>query len=201
MGDNFQLRVALKLRQSLAQWVRPIREQHGNLVCCRFDGARVAQVRHGRARVVLVCLAAHLTEQHDRNAQIHRHGLDAVDDDVQFAVSVFLSSTGHELKEVDEQHIQAVRAANLQRLAADVHQGQGALVVVDQVQLAQLVRRCGDRLPHIAVLGLCGKDAGQIKRTTGTRLGTINAANLRRAHGRLENGTVIGKLVLGGWDG
>lgn len=42
-------------------------------------------------------------------------------------------------------------------------------------------------------------DAGRLRRTTGTRLGPITAANLRRAHQRLENGITIGKLVLSGW--
>lgn len=44
-------------------------------------------------------------------------------------------------------------------------------------------------------------DAGVLRRTTGARLGVINAANLRRAHQRLENGLAMGKLVLNGWGG
>lgn len=43
-------------------------------------------------------------------------------------------------------------------------------------------------------------DAGRLRRTARVRLGAINAANLRRAHQRLEGGTAMGKLVLGGWD-
>ncbi len=42
-------------------------------------------------------------------------------------------------------------------------------------------------------------DAGQLKTTVGQQLGTINASNLRRAHQLLEQGKVIGKLVLQGF--
>ena len=31
------------------------------------------------------------------------------------------------------------------------------------------------------------------------KLSPINAANLRKAHEKLESGTMIGKLVLEGW--
>ena len=43
-------------------------------------------------------------------------------------------------------------------------------------------------------------DAGELRSTAHTHLGTINAANLREAHRRLEGGGVIGKLVLSGWE-
>jgi zinc-binding alcohol dehydrogenase family protein len=42
-------------------------------------------------------------------------------------------------------------------------------------------------------------EAGVLKTTLQQNLGTINAANLRRAHQLLEQGHVIGKLVLEGW--
>jgi len=42
-------------------------------------------------------------------------------------------------------------------------------------------------------------DAGELRGTHGETLGTINAANLREAHRRLESGSAIGKLVLAGW--
>jgi NADPH:quinone reductase-like Zn-dependent oxidoreductase len=42
-------------------------------------------------------------------------------------------------------------------------------------------------------------EAGVVKGTLGQNLGTINAANLRRAHKLLEEGHVVGKLVLEGW--
>ncbi|HEX7053317.1 MAG TPA: zinc-binding alcohol dehydrogenase family protein [Burkholderiales bacterium] len=44
-------------------------------------------------------------------------------------------------------------------------------------------------------------DAGRLKGTLRETLSPINAANLRRAHARLESGTMIGKLVLKGWSG
>ena len=42
-------------------------------------------------------------------------------------------------------------------------------------------------------------DAGRLQTTVGENLGTINAANLRRAHAQLEGGQTIGKLVLSGF--
>src|SRR5436190_850034 len=42
-------------------------------------------------------------------------------------------------------------------------------------------------------------DAGTLKCTLTETLAPINAANLRKAHARLESGTMIGKLVLAGW--
>jgi NADPH:quinone reductase-like Zn-dependent oxidoreductase len=42
-------------------------------------------------------------------------------------------------------------------------------------------------------------DAGLLKSTAGQHLGVINAANLRQAHTLLEQGSVIGKLVLAGF--
>ncbi len=43
-------------------------------------------------------------------------------------------------------------------------------------------------------------EAAQLRTTLSEVLGAITAAGLRRAHGRLESGTAIGKLVLAGWD-
>jgi NADPH:quinone reductase len=42
-------------------------------------------------------------------------------------------------------------------------------------------------------------DDGRIKSTATERLGTINAANLKKAHAQLESGTTIGKIVLEGF--
>ncbi|HBX56253.1 zinc-binding alcohol dehydrogenase family protein [Pseudomonas sp. UBA2684] len=42
-------------------------------------------------------------------------------------------------------------------------------------------------------------DAGVLKTTLGEHFGTINAANLRRAHALLESGTAKGKIVLEGF--
>jgi len=42
-------------------------------------------------------------------------------------------------------------------------------------------------------------DAGQIRTTMRQNLGSINAANLKRAHALIESGTAIGKLVLAGF--
>jgi NADPH:quinone reductase len=42
-------------------------------------------------------------------------------------------------------------------------------------------------------------DAGKLRGTLRETLSPINAANLRKAHARLESGAMIGKLVLKGW--
>ncbi|GAA6120957.1 zinc-binding alcohol dehydrogenase family protein [Acidovorax sp. FG27] len=42
-------------------------------------------------------------------------------------------------------------------------------------------------------------DAGRLRTTLGTEMGTIDAAHLRRAHALLESGTAIGKVVLAGF--
>jgi zinc-binding alcohol dehydrogenase family protein len=42
-------------------------------------------------------------------------------------------------------------------------------------------------------------DAGKLKGTLTETLSPINAANLRKAHARVESGTMVGKLVLKGW--
>lgn len=43
-------------------------------------------------------------------------------------------------------------------------------------------------------------DAGLIRTTLAERFGTINAANLKRAHALIEMGKTRGKIVLEGWD-
>lgn len=42
-------------------------------------------------------------------------------------------------------------------------------------------------------------DAGKLRGTLREKLSPINAANLRKAHEKLESGRMIGKLVLHGW--
>ena len=42
-------------------------------------------------------------------------------------------------------------------------------------------------------------DSGRLRGTLKETLAPINAANLRKAHEKLESGTMIGKLVLKGW--
>ena len=42
-------------------------------------------------------------------------------------------------------------------------------------------------------------DSGKLRGTLRETLAPINAANLRKAHEKLESGTMIGKLVLKGW--
>ena len=42
-------------------------------------------------------------------------------------------------------------------------------------------------------------DAGELRGTSSQVAGTINAANLRKAHEQIETGRTIGKIVLEGW--
>ena len=42
-------------------------------------------------------------------------------------------------------------------------------------------------------------DAGVLRTTLREHFGSIDAANLRRAHEHVESGGAIGKVVLGGW--
>ncbi|MBV7297385.1 zinc-binding alcohol dehydrogenase family protein [Enterovibrio paralichthyis] len=60
---------------------------------------------------------------------------------------------------------------------------------------AKDMQKQSDLLNHVAQL----VDLGQIQTTAGKHLGTINAANLRKAHEELESGTAIGKIVLEGF--
>jgi len=53
----------------------------------------------------------------------------------------------------------------------------------------------GELLAEVAALA----DAGRIRSTLTTELGTINAANLRKAHALVESGKAIGKVVLEGF--
>ena len=61
--------------------------------------------------------------------------------------------------------------------------------------------RTADMIEHHRLLGRVASlvDAGELRTTHTETLGSINAANLREAHRRLESGTTIGKLVLAGW--
>jgi len=42
-------------------------------------------------------------------------------------------------------------------------------------------------------------DSGKVRTTSSEVIGSINAANLRKAHAQVETGRMIGKLVLEGW--
>ncbi|MES2934537.1 MAG: zinc-binding alcohol dehydrogenase family protein [Pseudomonadota bacterium] len=57
------------------------------------------------------------------------------------------------------------------------------------------VARQGQMLTQLAEL----VDAGRIQSTVSERFGSINAANLTRAHALLESGTMRGKVVLAGF--
>jgi NADPH:quinone reductase len=42
-------------------------------------------------------------------------------------------------------------------------------------------------------------DSGSLRTTLGENLGTINAANLKKAHEKVETGRTRGKIVLAGF--
>jgi NADPH2:quinone reductase len=58
----------------------------------------------------------------------------------------------------------------------------------DMIEQHRLLNQVADRL-----------DAGKLRGTLKETLSPINGANLRKAHERLESGTMVGKLVLKGW--
>jgi NADPH2:quinone reductase len=62
--------------------------------------------------------------------------------------------------------------------------------------------RTDDRVEQHRILSRVASlvDAGELRSTRSAHLGAINAANLRQAHRQLESGSVIGKLVLAGWE-
>lgn len=62
-------------------------------------------------------------------------------------------------------------------------------------QTADMARQ-GEILKSVAEL----VEAGRLRTTLTDTVAGIDAANLRRAHQRLERGDMIGKLVLEGWD-
>lgn len=55
------------------------------------------------------------------------------------------------------------------------------------------MQKHGDVLSQVAEL----IDAGQMQTTMREHFGALTAENIRRAHGKLESGTMIGKVVLG----
>jgi NADPH2:quinone reductase len=90
--------------------------------------------------------------------------------------------------------------ANAKPLAMDVVRSKSATVcwelmftrprfkTADMIEQHKLLSQVADWL-----------DAGKLRGTLKETLSPINAANLRKAHQRLESGTMIGKLVLKGW--
>lgn len=64
----------------------------------------------------------------------------------------------------------------------------GVFVTADIVEQHNLLNQVADLV-----------DAGRIKTTAGQSYGTINAANLRRAHKQIESQKTIGKIVLEGF--
>ena len=83
------------------------------------------------------------------------------------------------------------------------------LVPLVEVELRRLARtymrreRAGHTLQTTALINEAYVrliDARKIRGTLRETLRPINAANLRAAHAKLESGTMIGKLVVAGWN-
>ena len=70
-----------------------------------------------------------------------------------------------------------------------------AAVVGQGLLLFRIYRATGGKLDEAATL----VEAGTLKSTAATRLAPINAANLKKAHALLEDGHVVGKIVLEGF--
>jgi zinc-binding alcohol dehydrogenase family protein len=86
----------------------------------------------------------------------------------------------------------AVDVRPLKRKSASLH---WELMFTRSIFTTPDIRRQHDILNEVADL----VDRGVIKTTVAENFGTINAANLRRAHALLESGKSIGKIVLGGF--
>ena len=96
-------------------------------------------------------------------------------------------------------------------------QGRLALINNEALELALLMRKCvsihwesmftrsmletADMAEQHALLDKVAElvDAGKIRTTVAEHFGTINAANLKRAHVLLETGKARGKIVLEGF--
>ena len=96
-------------------------------------------------------------------------------------------------------------------------QGRLALINNEALELALLMRKCvsihwesmftrsmletADMAEQHALLDKVAElvDAGKIRTTVAEHFGTINAANLKRAHALLETGKARGKIVLEGF--
>ena len=79
------------------------------------------------------------------------------------------------------------------REAVAQHEVDGVAVEVDEA-----VRQVHDEAQlRVALADLV--DEGAVRSTAQVHLGSINAANLRRAHALAESGTALGKIVLEGF--
>ena len=69
---------------------------------------------------------------------------------------------------------------------------------VEQDEVDEAVRQVHDEAQlRVALADLV--DEGAVRSTAQVHLGSINAANLRRAHALAESGTALGKIVLEGF--
>jgi len=70
-----------------------------------------------------------------------------------------------------------------------------------EAMFARSTFETADMIEQHGLLDACARlvDSGGLRTTLSEVLGTINAANLRRAHAALEGGHTVGKLVLAGF--
>jgi NADPH2:quinone reductase len=90
--------------------------------------------------------------------------------------------------------------ANAKPIAMDVVRAKSATVCWE-LMFTRPRFKTADMIEQHRLLGKVAEllDAGKLRGTLKETLSPINAANLRKAHERLESGTMIGKLVLKGW--
>jgi len=90
--------------------------------------------------------------------------------------------------------------ANSKQLAMDVVRSKSATVCWE-LMFTRPRFKTADMIEQHKLLNQVAEwlDSGKLRGTLKETLSPINAANLRKAHERLESGTMIGKLVLKGW--
>jgi NADPH:quinone reductase len=91
--------------------------------------------------------------------------------------------------------VEAKTPVNITRL-----QGKSAGFVFE-LMFTRAMFKTEDMAEQHAILNRVGElcDQGRVRTTARTHLGTINAANLRRAHAQVETSHTLGKVVLEGW--
>jgi zinc-binding alcohol dehydrogenase family protein len=142
----------------------------------------------------------HCIDHHQPLApQIDRLGLPPVSEvislthtDQHFAELVALLEPQGALALIDDPAPHAIDVLAMKRKSLALH---WELMFTRSLYQTPDLARQGELLQQLAAL----VEAGRIRSTLRHCLGSIDAANLREAHRRLESGTSIGKLVLSGW--
>ena len=147
-------------------------------------------------------LGAHHVLDHSRplDAEIRRAGLEAphhvvslTQTDQHFKAIVELIAPQGQFGLIDDPAPGSIDVAALKRKSLSLH---WELMFTRSLYQTQDMAEQHRLLTEVAQ----GVDAGTLRSTLGEHYGSINAANLRRAHAHLESGRARGKIVLSGWD-